>query len=74
MDGAQFHMLSFLGSSWSRGEPRSAAARMAEITAGILRPGGVVTWDVPHGPTGRISDSFMRQFDAIGKAAAAVRR
>ena len=74
VDGAQFHMLSFLGSSWSRGEPRFAAAHAAQTTARIVQPGGVVTWDVPHDPTGRISDSFMRQLAAIGNAAAAVKR
>ena len=74
VDGAQFHMLSFLGSNWSRGEPRFPAARIAEITAGIVRPGGVVTWDVPHGPTGRISGSFMRQLDAIGNDLANIKR
>jgi len=74
VDGVQFHMLSFLGSSWSHGEPRFPAARIAEITAGIVRPGGVVTWDVPHGPTGRIPDSFMRQLDAIGAAVGTARR
>jgi hypothetical protein len=74
VDGAQFHMLSFLGSSWSRGEPRFAPERIAGITAGLVRPGGVVTWDVPRGPTGRISDSFMRQLDAIGKAVGRINR
>ena len=74
VDGAQFHMLSFLGSSWSLGEPRFAANHAAEVTARIVQPGGVVTWDVPHGPTGRISDSFMRQLEATGKAVAKIKR
>jgi hypothetical protein len=74
VDGAQFHMLSFLGSGWSRGEPRFAAARAAQTTTRIVQPGGVVTWDVPHGPTGRISDAFMRQLEAIGEAVARIKR
>lgn len=68
VDGAQFHMLSFLGSRWSGGEPRFPDAQVAEITANIVRHGGVVTWDVPHDETGRISDAFMRQLKAIGEA------
>ena len=42
--------------------------RLPKITADIVRHGGVVTWDVPHDPTGRISDAFMRQLKAIGEA------
>jgi hypothetical protein len=74
VDGAQFHMLSFLGARWSHGEPRFAARHIAEITAGIVRPGGVVTWDVPHGPAGRISDSFMRQLEIIGESVGRIKR
>ena len=74
VDGVQFHMLSFLGSSWSHGEPRFAADHAAEATAGIVQPGGVVTWDVPHDATGRISDPFMRQLEAIGKAVTRIKR
>lgn len=66
VDGAQFHMLSYLGSWWSHGEHRFPATKIAAVTAGLVRPGGVVTWDVPHDATGRISDSFMRQLKAIG--------
>ena len=68
VDGVQFHMLSFLGERWSGGEPRYPDEQVAEVTADIVRHGGVVTWDVPHDPTGRISDAFMRQLKAIGEA------
>ena len=33
----------------------------------------MVTWEVPHGTTGRISDPFMRQLDAIGNAVARIK-
>ncbi len=74
VDGAQFHMLSYLGAGWSHGEPRFTTDRAAEISAEIVRGGGVVTWDVPHGPTGQIPESFMRQLKSIGEAVGAVRR
>ncbi len=73
-DGTQFHMLSYLGHRWSGGEPRLPDAQVAEISATIVQHGGVVTWDVPHGPTGRISDPFMRQLKAIGEAVRKVTR
>lgn len=74
VDGVQFHMLSYLGSRWSYGEPRFPATQVAEITAALVRHGGVITWDVPHGPTGRLSDSFMRQLNAIGEAVGPISR
>ena len=67
-------MLSYLGPWWSKGEPRFPDAQVAEISAEIVRHGGVVTWDVPHGPTGQISDAFMRQLKAIGEAVRSVGR
>jgi hypothetical protein len=74
VDGTQFHMLSYLGPWWSKGEPRFPDAQVAEISAEIVRHGGVVTWDVPHGPAGQVSDSFMRQLKAIGEAVRKVAR
>jgi hypothetical protein len=68
VDGTQFQMLSFLGSRWSGGGPRYPGAQVADISAAIVKQGGVVTWDVPHGPTGQISDVFMRQLKVIGEA------
>jgi hypothetical protein len=67
-------MLSYLGARWSGGEPHFPDAQVAEISAAIVRHGGVVTWDVPHGPTGQISDPFMRQLKAIGEAVRKVAR
>ena len=74
VDGAQFQMLSYLGPWWSRGEPRFPVDQVAQITADIVRHGGVVTWDAPHDPTGRIPNSFMRQLKAIGIAVEATKK
>jgi hypothetical protein len=74
VDGTQFQMLSYLGPWWSKGEPRYPDSQAAEISAAIVRHGGVVTWDVPHGPTGQILDSFMRQLKTIGEAVGKITR
>jgi hypothetical protein len=67
-------MLSYLGPWWSKGEPRYPDSQAAEISAAIVRHGGVVTWDVPHGPTGQILDSFMRQLKTIGESVGKITR
>ena len=36
--------------------------------------GGVVTWKVPTSPRGLISQSFLRQLEAMGEAARHVNR
>jgi hypothetical protein len=74
VDGTQFHMLSYLGARWSGGEPRLPESQAAQISAAIVQHGGVVTWDVPHGPTGQITEPFMRQLRAIGEAERKVQR
>jgi len=47
---------------------------VAEWSTAILQHGGVVTWDVPTGPTGLIAQPFLRQLKAIGEAARRVDR
>jgi|WetSurMetagenome_2_1015567.scaffolds.fasta_scaffold128867_2 hypothetical protein len=68
LDGAQFHMLSFLGQRWSGGTPRYPTEKVVEITRRIVDKGGVVTWDVPHDKNGLIAEPFLRQLQAIGHA------
>jgi alpha-L-fucosidase len=67
-DGAQPHMLSYLGKQWSSGPPRFAAEEVAQMTRRLVDQGGVVTWDVPHEPDGLIPDAFLAQLRAIGEA------
>src|SRR5439155_23230895 len=43
-DGAQLHVLSYLGRTWGRGEPRFHAEPV-EFSRKVAGAGGVVTWD-----------------------------
>jgi hypothetical protein len=70
-DGAQFHMLSFLGTNWSKGPARFSDDQVRGITARLVESGGVVTWDVPHDERGLIPEPFLSQLRAIGRAVSA---
>lgn len=67
VDGAQFHLLSFLGSFWRDGEPRYPDGLVIEYTRYINSLGGVMSWDVPIDMAGRIPDAFVAQLTAIGR-------
>jgi hypothetical protein len=71
IDGTQIHMLSYLGQTWGRGEPRFTADQVIAYTRKITDPGGAVTWDVPVGLDGAIAQPFLDQLTALGKAFAA---
>jgi hypothetical protein len=68
MDGAQIHMLSFLGTTWGMGTPRFATDQVIEYTKKIRDYGGSVTWDVPVELDGTITDPFIEQLTALGKS------
>jgi hypothetical protein len=68
IDGTQVHMLSFLGETWGRGEPRFSADQAVDYTGKIREQGGAVTWDVPVALDGSIGDPFLAQLAALGKA------
>ena len=74
VDGAQWHMLSYLGKWWSGAPARFTNEEAVKITTRIVAKGGVVTWDTPHGPDGLIGEPFLGQLRAIGEAVAGVRR
>ena len=64
---ARFHMLSYLGDTWGRGDkPRMENAKVVDLTRGILSRGGFVTWDVPPLESGLIPEEFMAQLKALG--------
>lgn len=67
VDGAQVHMLSFLGERWGSGAPRFTADQVVEFTKKIRDLGGSVTWDVPVELDGTIRGPFMDQLAALGK-------
>jgi hypothetical protein len=67
VDGAQVHVLTYLGSTWGRGTPRFTQEQLAAFCRTIARPGGVVTWDVPVEKTGRIAPAFVEPLVTVGK-------
>jgi hypothetical protein len=65
---AQFHILSYLGPGWCATPPRFKSEQVVGFTKAIVDKGGVVTWDMPNCVNGTISEPFMRQLRALGKA------
>lgn len=65
IDGAQLHMLSFLGQTWGMGAPRFTPEQIIAYTKKLLAAGGAVTWDVPVETNGTISQPFLDQFRAL---------
>lgn len=68
VDGAQVHMLSFLGEKWGSGAPRFTTDQVIAYTKKIRDFGGSVTWDVPVQIDGTIAQPFLDQLAALGKA------
>lgn len=66
LDGAQYHVLNFLGPWWCSAPVRFPDALVVGYTQYITQHGGVVTWDVAVTPEGLIQEPFMRQLSAIG--------
>lgn len=68
-DGAQWQMLSFLGTSWSAGTaPRYSDEQIVGWTKKLAEKGVVVTYDVPRLENGLIPEPFLKQLRAIGTA------
>ena len=66
---AQYHILTFLGSSWCRGEkPQLPDERIIALVHQVKAKGGGITFDVPIQKGGLIPAPFVRQLEAIGKA------
>lgn len=68
IDGTQIQMLSYLGQTWGMGAPRFTAEQVIGYTRKIREAGGAVTWDVPVELNGTISEAFLEQLTALGKA------
>ena len=65
----QFHILTFLGTSWCRGErPQWPDDKVVAITQELAGKGGVVTYDVPIQPSGLVPQPFVEQLREIGRA------
>jgi hypothetical protein len=68
VDGALPHVLTFLGPTWSKGTPRFAIEQVVAYSRRIAEEGAVITWDTPIQKTGLISQPFLDQLTAVGKA------
>lgn len=70
VQGAQYHVLSYLGERWSGGEPRLPDDLVVAYTRYLVSRGGVMTWDLPVADDGTIAPQYMRQLNALGTALA----
>lgn len=64
-EGAQFHVLGYLGAFWGQGEPRFPDELARGYTQLVNDAGGAVTWDVPVGPRGLIPTEFLEQLSGL---------
>lgn len=74
VDGAQFHVLCFLGPWWLQSPPRFPDELVIGYTRYINQHGGVVTWDVPITREGLIPEPFLEQLRAVGVATGKIAR
>ncbi|MFE5323139.1 hypothetical protein ACFQ88_31115 [Paenibacillus sp. NPDC056579] len=68
VDGAQYHTLGYLGSSWGEGSPRFPDEFVIGYTKHVNRSEGVVTWDVPITHEGLIEEPFLCQLKALSES------
>ena len=73
-DGAQWHTLCYLGTTWGSRRPRYQGNEAAAITKRLTDAGGVVTWDTPHELDGLLAKSVIPQLKAIGEATETIRK
>lgn len=64
---ARYHILSFLGDFWCRGEPRFPDELVVGYTKHVTSKGGVMTWDVPIQKNGLIPEPFVKQLKSVGE-------
>lgn len=67
IDGAQVHVLSYLGERWGMGSPRFRTEQVVTWSKMVADTGGVITWDVPIQRNGLIAQPFVDQLKAIGQ-------
>jgi hypothetical protein len=70
IDGAQLHVLSYLGRTWGLGAPRFPTEAVVGWSRDVRKERGALTWDVPVEPGGRLSAPFLEQLRAVGEALA----
>ena len=68
IDGAQLHILSYLGERWGMGAPRFTVEQIVGWTTMVAKEGSAITWDVPIQRNGLIAQPFLDQLTAVDKA------
>jgi alpha-L-fucosidase len=68
VDGAQVHVLSYLGATWGQGAPRFNEDQVVAWSRKVNGAGGVVTWDVPIQKNGLLAGPFVEHLSAVGRA------
>jgi hypothetical protein len=67
VDGAQPHVLTYLGSTWGMGQPRFTTEQVLAWSDKLKNSGATVTMDVPIQKTGLISQPFLDQLRAVSQ-------
>jgi len=62
---ARCHVLSYLGETWCKGNPRFPDELVIGYTKYVTNKGGVITWDVPIERSGLIPQAYVNQLKAI---------
>ena len=65
VDGAQYHVLTYLGEYWGRGEPRIPKGLARSYTEHVNSLGGVISWDVPVASTGLVPPVFLEYLSEL---------
>jgi len=68
VEGARYHILSYLGEYWGQGTPRFLDEMVIGYTKQVNHFGGVVTWDVPVSTTGVIPQPYIEQLTKLNAA------
>ena len=65
VEGAQYHLLGYLGRTWGQGDPRFPDEFVFGYTKYVTGREGVVSWDVPIQKSGLIPEPFLRQLSVL---------
>lgn len=68
LDNAQWHVLTYIGSTWGRKDTRYTDQQWIDWVQAVTAKGGAVTFDVGIHPTGVLIDAQMKQLQAITQA------
>jgi alpha-L-fucosidase len=72
-DGAQLHVLTYLGQDWGRGTPRFSTEEAVAFSLKVVAERGAISWDTPTQTNGTFAPEYLAQLKAIGDAVAAAK-